>query len=360
MSEVLNPLLYRRLKKSFGVVKISNRKQNFIAKKARDILTDEPRLEYLHTGEYYQVCCPYCSDQKYRLWINHMYGHKDSWGRRMSFLAVCYNDKACMNAYDNRQDLWERLSAMDDDLEVSRIMPGDETPPEERVIDWPGPCLPMTKLKAGNKALDYIETRGFTAEYLTKNFDVRLCLSSHYFLCRDRLIIPVFYKGEMRGWQARYVGELPWKHKEKKKGLPPKYFTYPGMPRSTLIYNFDVAKQYQTGIIMEGPIDVWAFGRMGMCTFGSTMTTWQRKRFLAIFRQRTGVLLYDPEAFEEKQTQDAIAYMTRRMPGRFAAIKLPEGSDPGKFGLEGREFLRDYVHDKAKEQGVKVSYKKVP
>lgn len=359
MAEALNPLLYRRLKKLFRTVKISNLKQTFLAKRSRNILTDAPRLEYIHTGEYYQVCCPYCTDTKFRLYVNHMYGQKDAFGRRMSFLAVCYNDTACMNYPENREDFWDKMSAMDSDLEVARILPGDNRPPEERVVDWPGPCMRLTKLRDSHPAVEYVNSRGFSPEYLTKYFDVRYCLSSNYFLAMNRLIIPVHQRGELRGWQARYVGELPWKNKAKKKGLPPKYFTLPGMPRQSLIYNFDRAREYETGIVVEGPADTWAFGMMSMCTFGSTMTTWQRKRFLSIFRRRTGVLLYDPEAFDTRPVQELIAYLTRRMPGRFAAVKLPDDTDPGKFGRGGRAFLRDYVHDKAKEQGVKVSYKKV-
>ena len=223
-------------------------------------------------------------------------------------------------------------------------------PVEMRETTWPGPCLSLHKLKSHHPAIQYLEARGFNPEYIESRFDVRLCLDSHYYICRDRLIIPVYAQDKLMGWQARLVGD--WK-----KGMAPKYFTFPGMPRRDLIYNFDEARHYKTGIIMEGPIDVWSMGLMGMCTFGSTMTSLQQRRFLAVFQERTGVLLYDPEEYEKKSTQKLIRIFRERMPGRFAPLKLPDGTDPGALG---REFLRDFVHEEAwKQHRVRVSFRKV-
>jgi hypothetical protein len=353
MPDVLNPSLYQRLKRHFGVVRVVNPGQSFLARPIRDGITDEPKLDIKQSGEYYLANCPFCNDHRFRLYVHHMYGKRDDFGRKMTYMAICYNETACMTKEHNQAELKSIVEEMDGVLETARVRKGVEVPFEARKVDWPGPCRSLTKLKSRHSARQYLESRNFDIEYLTKHFDVRYCLDSHYFLARERLIIPVYDHGKLVGWQARYNGELDWKNKS--LNLPPKYFTLPGMPRRLLIYNFDKARDYSTGIIMEGPTDVWAMGLMGVCTFGATMTSLQLRKFLAIFRRRTAVLLYDPEEFEERAVKRLRETLTSKMPGRFAAIKLPEGTDPGALD---RSFLRDYVFQEAKKLGVKVSYKK--
>ena len=161
--------------------------------------------------------------------------------------------------------------------------------------------------------------------------------------------------GKRRGWQSRFVGELDWKG-PKKRELPPKYFTAPGMPRSELLYNLDRAKNYSTGVIVEGVTDVWSFGPMAVGLFGKNLTTEQYRKFLATFRKRTAVLLLDPEEFDSEGTGELVRMLRKAMPKSFAAVKLPMGTDPGSLD---RSFLRGYVAEQAADQGVTVSYRKV-
>ncbi len=114
-------------------------------------------------------------------------------------------------------------------------------------------------------------------------------------------------------------------------------------------------KQWETGVIVEGPTDAWRFGAMSGGIFGNVLTEAQRRKLLPIFRNRSLVLLLDPEEFDSASTDRAIREFTRSMPGRFCAVKLPEGTDPGSLD---RDFLRDYVAQHAKEKGVKVKYRK--
>lgn len=355
--DVLNPSLYRRLKRHFGSVKVSSHREKFDAIPARDIHSDEekPKLLIKNAGEYYQVCCPYCSDTKHRLYINHMYGKRDDFGRKMTFLAICYNETACMSKADNQADLYDTLSEIDGVLERARIKEGVDVPQEAREFKLPGPCVRLDSLKPDHIARLYLESRNFDPDVIARRYGVSFCLDSHYFLARERLIIPIYERGKLKGWQARYVGELAWKKKSYKG--PPKYFSCPGMDRRMLLYNLDNAREYNTGVIVEGPTDVWSFGPMAVCTFGATMTEFQKRKFMAVFRKRTAVLVYDPEEFEEPHTQRLIDYFKRRFgSGQFAAVKLPDGTDPGSLD---RAFLRDFVAGEAEKQGVIVSWKKV-
>ena len=353
----LNPSLYSRLKFHFGSVQVANEGEAMIAKVSKGLYDDDEdklRLSISHPGEYYKVNCPYCGDTRHRLWVSHQYGQRDEAGRRMTFLAVCYNEEACMQDYDNVQDLWDTLSGQTD-LEHAKVRQGKEVPMAAREVDWPGPCIPIEKLKAGHKARRYLEGRGYDPDHMGKYWGYRYCVDSYYFLARNRIIIPVYEHGKLKGWQARYVGELDWH--DKTKDHPPKYFTLPGMPRRLLLYNWDRCKQWETGVIVEGPTDVVGFGPMACCTFGSTMTPWQVRKFLTAFRRRSAVLLYDPDACDLPATKRLIKMLRKRIANAQAAlVRLPEGTDPGSLD---RDFLRSFVRDEAKAQGVKVSWKKV-
>lgn len=353
MAEPLNPELYRRLKRLYRNVRISNDGQAMKARVVRDFLDDGYKLSISHTGEYYQVCCPFCRDTRFRLYINHMYGQRDSRGRKMNFLAICYNDEACMSKPACRASLDEHITESDGMLERVRIRKGEDVPEADRECHLPGPCTRVDALPASHHARTYLEGRGYDVGVLGRRYQVAWCSGSHFFLASNRIIIPVYSRGRLKGWQARYIGDLNWADKEAHH--PPKYFNLPGMRRNQLLYNSDRASQYETVVVVEGPTDVWSLGPMGVCTFGCSLSDRQRRILAVASRGKSVVLLYDREAFEEAGAKKAERTLAKMMPGRFASVRLPHGRDPGS--LE-RDFLRDYVAAKAAKQGVTVSWRK--
>lgn len=350
----LNPALYSRLKR-FGKVRVSNEGEAFKYRAVRG-LEDEPLLDIAHDGEFYMVCCPFCRDQRYRLYVNHMFSQRDSHGRRMTFLAICYNQN-CLARRENQLEFLETLDSTEMLTDV-RVFPGKDVPEEARVVQWPGNCKLVNKLKASHHANVYLESRGFDPDFLARRYQVSYCKYSHYSLARDRLIFPVFEGEQLKGWQARYIGELPWKDKEKKKGLPPKYFSTPSSNfRSRCILNWERMRQWKTGVVVEGPTDVYKFGPMSGCIFGNTITPLQRRKLVTIFKKagRSLVLLLDPEEFTSRSTEKAIRQMERAMRGQFCAVKLPDKTDPGSLD---QDFSRAYVQQEAAKKGVKVLYER--
>lgn len=353
MARPLSPTLYERLRRHFGTVRIAAVGQAFRAMSVRGI-NNEPRLRFRQRGEHYRVCCFACRDTRFRLYINHMFGQKDGHGRKMTFLAICFNE-GCMAKRENLEDLVEKLEDTGL-LATERIRDGEVLPLHASEVQWPGYCKLLSKLRADHDANAYLASRGFDTAVLAARFKISYCLDSDYFLARNRIIIPVFEHDKMVGWQARYVGELPWKDKERKRYLPVKYFSCPNSQfRSRCLYNWDEMKRWQTGVVVEGPTDVWRFGAMSGCIFGNTITETQRRKLLAVFRKRVLILLLDPEEFSSRSTLRAVRLFEKRMPGRFCAIKLPVGTDPGSLD---RDFLRDYVRQEAADRGVKVVYKR--
>lgn len=352
MGEPLNPTLYRRLRRQFGHIAVKAEGEAMIARPFRDV-DGQPRIAVAHTGEYYCINCPYCNDTRHRLWVNHMFGKEDGHGRRMTFLAVCYNEY-CLDRHENREDFLERID--DNGLIKAVVKKGIEVPEEAREVQMPGPCTPIHKLPPTHKARAYLADRRFEAADLWKKYRVSYCTDSHYSLARNRIIIPVFENDKLKGWQARLPEDLDWKGPRRKE-LPPKYFTCPESKfRSKCIYNFGTMREWETAVVVEGPTDAWRFGLMAGCIFGNTVTEVQRKKLLAVFARRTVVLLLDPEEFDSKPTRKFVEFMQGRMSGKFCAVKLPDGTDPGKLD---REFLREYVREQAAAAGVRVRYKRV-
>jgi hypothetical protein len=304
-------------------------------------------------GEYYAVCCPYCGDTRFRLYINHMFGVRDDRsGDSRLHLAHCFNE-SCI---DNREAQLRLKSLLETNLgSLTRctIRQGEVKVMEEaeRALP-PGEIIPLENISPDHVAVRYLRSRRFDLDYLSKFYKVGWCEKSMYSLARKRIYIPLFWEGRLRGWQARYPGEINWK----KKGAPPKYFTMPGTPRRKLIYNFSRALNYETGVLVEGVTDVWRFGAMAMATLGDTTTQDQLASLLSGFRSASLVLLYDPEAVEKDSTKELIAKLqAANLYGGVAVVKLPEGTDPGSLS---REFLRQYVADAASKQGVRVLWQR--
>lgn len=349
----LNGLLYRRLERRFGHVKITSQGEAMIARATKDV-TGDPVLSITHAGEYYKICCPYCNDTRYRLYVNHMFGKTDGHKRRILYLAVCYNE-SCLAEPENKRDFIDKLD--DIHLAEAEVRPGKIVSAEAREVTLPGDCISLAKLSKRHPAVVYLGTdRGYDVAYLTEKYGLLYCTNSRYSLAEDRIIIPVYEKGKLKGWQARYVGELDWKGPRRKE-LPPKYFSCPGSDfRSRCIYGYETMREWETGVLVEGPTDRWNFGMMAGCIFGNTVTDFQKKKFHTAFRDRTGVLLLDPEEMESKATIRLLDHFRVAMKRRFCAVKLPDGTDPGQLD---RAFLREYVRDEAGRQGVTVRYKRV-
>jgi hypothetical protein len=348
MPNPLNPMLYRQLTRVFGHVRISNEGEAMTAHYVKDVKGNDV-LSITQTGEYYNVCCPRCNDTRFRLQVNHRWGKRDDLGRRNLWLAICHNEN-CFNTQEKREDLLYDLTEIDGVLEGAKIKPGIVVT-EARDASPPGPVSLLHELPPSHPANRYLAGRFFDPERLGRFYGVGVCEQSHYWLARNRIYVPVFKKGLLKGWQVRYVGELDWKAKE----APPKWWTDPSMKKRLLLYNLDEARKYRTGVIVEGAGDVWGFGPMATATFGSNMSLWQRREFAATFRDGSAVLLYDPDLLKNERTrrsyQKLVDILKNKFRHGFAPVTLPAGTDPGSLD---RGFLRAYVTQESKAQGVKV------
>lgn len=341
----LNPPLYFELRKVFGEVRVSNEGERFTSRKRRD-RSDPSKWsdEILESGEEYRVCCPYCGDTRFRLYINHMWGtidkpseneKKKGWKDkgRWRHLIHCFNEDCPMDHFE------EHLKPY-----ISRrphLQPGDFTV-EEAILrtDWPGECVPLTKLPGHHPALLYLQGRDFDPAELVDLWGVRYCVhcpeSPRYaaHLIEGRIIIPIYWEGELVGWQARALDNST-----------PKYYTMPGMKRRRILYNGDRARQHATGVLVEGVTDAWRVGIRSVGSLGKSVSYFQRLWLGTHFGHKRLLNMMDPDAWDDVKWVRKMEEFGRTFSGEYIDVKLPGVADPAKWS---RADLYDHVRLTAK------------
>lgn len=332
--KVLRPELFKQLKKHFGEhrVKVSKQGQEIVWGLRTDTATGKTHRVVDKTqghdwGEYYRVCCPYCGDKKYRLSINHMWGHLDPLtGSRNLWLIECHHQK-CLADWEQQKWFYVQLMTAEASKEDT-VEKGKVAATKAGQLYWPGTIWPVNKLVEDHPARLYLESRHFDCDWLVRQFQVGYLLDvkPKYRFLRDRIIIPIFAEGETIGWQARIA------HEAKPGEL--KYISMQGMPRASTLYNFDSAKQYSHVIVVEGPTDVWRTGPDAVAVLGKP--SGMQTHMLATHWKKIIVLL-DEDA--KRESEDLLNILKRTNP--VVEVRLPESMDPGDFSSTAE--LRDYI-----------------
>ena len=355
MANPLVPELYRRLEERFGHVKISNEGESMVIQESasptakREVSMSggaaKMRREIIHPGEYYRINCPRCpdGDTRHRLWINHR-------AAEFPWLIVCYNED-CYNSPEARDALLMKIFDTRRPPRVE-VKPGKTDNAKLSTTDWPGETIPLHELPHNHPANDYLYERGYDPFLLSQTYSLRFCEESQEFRqCRGRIIIPVVMRGQMVGWQARFVGERNWKDSPS-----PKYWDKPGMPKRLMLYNHDQAAKYPFVVVEEGVTDVWSTGPMAVSIRGGTVT-FQQKRLLVFppFQRKVLVMMLDGDAALENEA--TVTELKRIHPGGVVLVALPENVDPGSLTPE---VNLDLIYSAAAAQGVALPEVSIP
>jgi len=314
----LRPQLYSRLMEyAHGNVVIANEGEEMDF--CYVIERGKPVISVNSPGEYYRISCPFCTDTRKRLWINHRWGLRDEKGRLNLFLAICYNEN-CLAAQGRAWQFYQTIFTefihdLDDPVHKNHRADSIETKPE-----WPGRRVMLDEIWPNHPVRLYLQDRGYTTETLSRDFGVCYCMEAadDYRMAQGRIIIPIFMKGELKGWQARLVGDQP--HKS-----IPKYYSMPGMKKTKLLYNFDQACKYPHVVLCEGPTDVWTLGPEAVALFGKTVSDYQLG--LVVAHWKTVYVCLDGEAI--KEGQDVFDKLTNKVDK--GLVRLPLHSDPGSL-----------------------------
>jgi len=345
---VLNEVLYNRLCKRFGEVRIAKQGERMSGE-----YTFDNRYEMIEGGEYYRICCPFCArqnttDTRFRLWINHRWGvglDKQEPGRQDNFwwAWVCYNEH-CEQHPENTHQLRTWLySAIGREREEVRVQIGEGVASASLgLVEWPGRCIRLDQLQSDHLACQYLHSRGFNAADVGRQWGVSYCEGGDpkYGMAQGRLIIPIRMDGEMVGWQARTPYDMDWK-----ASRVPKYYNSPGINKRLMLYGHDRAVHENFCIITEGVTDVWAVGPGAVCLLGKDISMHQAE--MIKMKWKAAAIALDADAGDRIAK---IENMLDKLPT--VVVNMPPDTDPAD--LSQARFW-DLLLSSSIEQGVDLS-----
>jgi len=323
---MLNSALYRALKDRFGEVRTANDGETRICVKIGG------RSDVRRSGEQYRVCCPYCGDRRFRLYVSYRWNVVGEDGLSGASLAICFNENCDVTR------LRDELSAY---LSDRPTLHGDPTapycppPPAFPEVSLPGLCVRVSELERGHSALEYLRRRDFCPKELSDSYGVSFCVEvdadedgfvpgtkwvASY--CRNRIVIPVVRLGVLVGWQTRALDDFS----------RPKYYTMPGFRKAHVLYNGDVCRRYPFGLVVEGVTDVWRAGPSAAAIFGSHPSDVQKTLMYSFWGGSGMCLMLDREIMSDREEAAKMLDWGSFRDGAFPLC--PAEEDPGKMRRE--------------------------
>lgn len=300
-ANVLNPELYARLVTLYGHVQVANPGVTNYWGTTATLHNGRLYRELMERGETYRVNCNFCGEQRRRLWVNYQYGVPDPSGRPDYSLARCYNETDCLRDSAN----WYQFKSSMDNFSNEKDRHRCLLVPPPATWDTAPRLLVEPKLPDGltlvselcrtypyHPAVEYMcGERRYTVEALDK-YQISYCERSAEFpAVNRRIVFPIYMHNRLQGWQARYIGEPPSK-------VVQKYYNMPGIRKSQLAYNYDVAKHSKLGVIVEGLPDVHRLGDPAVAIFGSSMSKFQNDLVVMAWAGKPVAVMLDADAIE--------------------------------------------------------------
>jgi len=193
----------------------------------------------------------------------------------------------------------------------------------------PGTVIPLSELPDDHPARIYIRERNFDAQQLTDIFNIGLCINvdePKYAATRGRLYIPITYRHELVGWQARTINSYS----------QPKYLNASGMRKSTLLYNYDQAQSQPYVIVVEGVPSVWRLGKAAVALFGKTMSLAQQDLIARTWPNKPVILMLDHDAKDEMARATELL---GKKSMQVVPVVLPDSRDPADYSEEDISHL---------------------
>jgi DNA primase len=205
----------------------------------------------------------------------------------------------------------------------------DEEEDELREIELPHGFVGFDESKKGTIYHDYLKSRGVSLSYAKRNG----WGYSHVGFVANRIIIPMYINDRLVFWQARDVlGENhpDWGNKK----LYKKTRNPTGVSARKVLYNYDVAKDHDEIILVEGFIDAVKAGENAVAANGKKLHSSQVE-LLTRSKARSVVLLFDPDAFDDARgVKPSSVFRAASMLKSFFSVdvvRLPQGRDAGSY-----------------------------
>ncbi len=360
MTAPLNPALYQALQFRFSRVKITNADQQRIVQYSPDpSRPGKMRAASTARGEQYVIDCPFCHDDRQRLYVSYQYGVTDpKTGSSNLGLWYCQNEK-CHEDPAHRQAfrMMTRLPLGREARARAQSQPAPTVTPAQTPTEilLPESLIPISSLLPTYPAAAYLIQRGFDLNELWTTWNVSFCDACYAVrpIATDRIVIPAWRPAKMfasatseppplvlGGWQARAIPGF-----EHLGGTDAKYISALGMRKSEMLYGLPQALQTIGPIVVvEGPTDAWRIGPGAVALFGKDLSQTQKLLLVHHFAGRPIVVMLDPAAADAAaQVHRELRLVRPASPGdnRVVLAQLPDGcDDPGACS---REEIRQAV-----------------
>ena len=242
-----------------------------------------PRF-YSGKGTFYlPVRCPYCEGRgKGPDKAHHCYAHYEGeW-----FKCQRCGEKGSLNYL---LGIWKKTEKKKEPVWDSYI-----STPEKQVTDpgllarskglegsrmKPGTTVRIEDLPTTHVAWQYLLSEGFKNQdilSLAEEYGIFYCLQGHQITqnplnnTTHRLIFEIQEGGKCYGWQARWLPSS-WPPSAEDAAMEKeveKYLFSPGIKKSFILYNWDIAQAWDMWILVEGIKKVWKTGRFALAGFG--------------------------------------------------------------------------------------------
>jgi hypothetical protein len=166
----------------------------------------------------------------------------------------------------------------------------------------------------------YLRERGFKPHEIVETWGIMG--TPHVGEWKNRIIIPIHYKGEIVSYQGRDItGKSSLRYRTCSKS-DEKIF------HKKIVYGYDYIRNSHP-VVCEGVTDVWRLGQGAVATFG---TSWSREQVLLLSKFRQATIIYDAEADAQRRAI-AIAAELSGLGVDADTVMLRRG-DPGRLDDE--------------------------
>lgn len=289
-------------------------------------------------GLHFYLACPHClrDEGEDELWKMHLAINVDKYLNGHTGAAQCM--KTGETFMIDELTMWTPLSERGYDAGPAKIIDQaavntEFLEPDEKgrmVPKSPGETFPLTKLPAGHPAIDYLNSRGFSARDLVKHFNASYCykeredikyrklLGGFRATPQGRIVFEIRQNGVKVGWQARIleiadIQRLYYFHPYRDVWMPvmyrdnpqcdwsplegwedwdpAKYIAAHGMRRNSCLMGYDAARAFRAArpgrksfcFLCEGPLDAARIGPPAIALCGKSCSQAQADMLKNIF-----------------------------------------------------------------------------
>lgn len=307
-----NSRLYFALVSEFNKVKIHNQGESARWVKVNDT------IKFDHWGECYSVCCPYCNDQKFHLWIGHTFGS-------IGFPAICYR-RNCLSHSWNRIDLIRRIKK--NYLTEPLLEPEQNAEISDKTddLDIYLSAAPLAKVVfKDHPALSLLEKKKLDPVIVSTIYEARIYDLDPTHIAFGRIIFPVKTPdGQLIGWVGRtYLNTEP-KYCNSKTRL------------TQSLFNIERINSKDAIFIVEGIFDAIYLHIHGLPAVAALSSHLSQAQIDLLDKWPVKIIMFDADAYDK-----AIA-CSRKISNAFV-WKLREG-DPDELDSRELQDILAFVH----------------